>query len=283
MSSIKVFWVLIYFIVSNISLAQNTSFDLPEEIVQQLPLLMVDRKTDDPDSYMITEELVGVVLPQKSYRVTLEGLVVKQQSDNKAVSYAFYDSQVLPPFISVSGEWVQAEKAEGSNANILGGNGRLKIGNKTLAIPVAQTNSANLEYYGARMLKFGDEVIFETDRALPVFRMQIGINYAKNYLLKNNFGGGFYLEYHDMPHFHMPLNEESGGYLILGKKAENNSYHLSAFSIPFGAAIYTPGNVIHDDALLVGSYQVVYSVTENFSTVTVTGPEGSPVNVQAIE
>jgi hypothetical protein len=81
-----------------------------------------------------------------------------------------------------------------------------------------------------------------------------------------DLGGGVYLEYHNNPHFHMPLEEYCSGYLVLCKK-ENDKYYIDAFKIPYGYAIYTPGNIIHNDCFLVGKYLVVYSVSKEYSTV----------------
>ena len=96
--------------------------------------------------------------------------------------------------------------------------------------------------------------------------MSIGENYANDFLLKEDYGGGCYLEYHDTPHFHKPITEDSSGYLILGKVIHNKC-HLNAFSIPYGYGIYTPPFVIHCDGFLIGKYMVVYTFTPNYSTV----------------
>ena len=274
---------IIYFFASNLLLAKGASFkELPDEIKRDIPLLMVDRQSDTPDSYMITEKIVGAILPTKIYHLTLEGLI-ESEADFMGEPSESHNTVVEPPLISVAGQWVHGDSADDRSANILGGFGTLEIENDLLVIPAAQTNSDTLAYYGARLLDLGDEIVFDTSKALPICTMSIGENYRENYLLKEKLGGGFYLEYHDMPHFHMPLNDQARGYLILGKKADDGSYQLSAFNIPFGKAIYTPGNIIHDDALLIGKYQVVYSVTENFSTVVVKGPEGRLAKVKVIE
>ena len=65
----------------------------------------------------------------------------------------------------------------------------------------------------------------------------------------------------------MPLDRETSGYLILGKKVKSYAYHLSAFAIPYACAIYTPPGIIHNDSFLVGRHAVIYAQTKNFSTV----------------
>lgn len=257
-------------------LGQNslaTNLNLPDQIIKDISLIMVNRSASTPDSFMITEEIVGATSPGKVYKVTALGLceTKKTAPNHKALaSLAMH----VPNHVAIKGEWLENIDREDRSANILGGFGVLKYQNKTLAIPVAESTKENLLFYGAKLLDFNDELVIDANRPLPICTMNIGEKYVEDYLLKESLGHGFYLEYHDMPHFHMPLDENSKGYLILGKKAEDNILHLSAFSIPFGKAIYTPGNIIHDDAMLIGKYQVIYSVTENFSTVIVTSPGG---------
>ncbi len=96
--------------------------------------------------------------------------------------------------------------------------------------------------------------------------MNIGENYVEHFLFKEDGGGGCYLEYHNTPHLHIPINKNSCGYLILGKFVDNK-VHLSAFKIPFGYAIYTSPFTVHCDGFLVGDYTVLYTVTPNYSTV----------------
>ena len=108
--------------------------------------------------------------------------------------------------------------------------------------------------------------------------MEVGENYVPDYIYP--IGGGIYLEYHDFPHFHMPVNSECRGYLILGKYQDGDIL-LSAFKIPCGYAIYTPPQVIHNDIFLIGRYIVVYALTREYSTVTLRDKEGEclPVDV----
>ena len=70
------------------------------------------------------------------------------------------------------------------------------------------------------------------------------------------------------PHFHMPLNKNADGYVILGRII-NDICYLSAFNIPYNYAIYIKPNVIHCDAYLTGDYLVVYTKTEEYSTVLI--------------
>lgn len=46
--------------------------------------------------------------------------------------------------------------------------------------------------------------------------MNIGETYLEHYLKVPKLEGGTYIEYHDRPHFHLPLNRSASGHMILG-------------------------------------------------------------------
>lgn len=97
--------------------------------------------------------------------------------------------------------------------------------------------------------------------------MIIGERYVENYLLNEDFGGGFYIEYHSCPHYHQPLDEKSKGWLILGKFTDDEKHvRLSAFKISFGYGVYMPPNVLHCDAFLTGNYLVAYTAAKEYKT-----------------
>ena len=138
----------------------------------------------------------------------------------------------------------------------------------------------NLEYYGAVLFHIGDQICLNHYNDLPVTKMNIGDNYVKGFLLNEELGGGCYLEYHNTPHFHMPLNEQASGHLILGKITDSGC-QLSAFKIPYGCAIYTKPLTIHCDGYLTGDYLVVYTVTDSYLTMLLKNKENkAPVNVK---
>lgn len=251
--------------------------ELPESIAKQLDQILVRREAPEPESYMISWGLSGFVEPKTDYLIGPWGPVknfLPYSGLGDTFSGAARTGQ-KPDHLTIEGYWKYASKKKFSDSNILGGNGDLFVQSKNIWIPEAKTTAENLSWYGAKLISHGDVIRFETDVALPVAQMSIGKHYSENYLQDKALGGGFYLEYHDRPHFHMPVDQNAGGYLILGKilkKREGQqgfraTIALSAFKIPYGRAIYTGLNVLHDDGLLTGNYAVVYSVTENFSTV----------------
>ena len=94
-----------------------------------------------------------------------------------------------------------------------------------------------MSYYGATLLPMDKVVRFSNDN-FPIFEMEIGENYIRDYIMTEE-GGGFYLEFHnDQPHFHMPL--DGSGYYLLGKWAEElGMIQVTAFEIPKDfAALY---------------------------------------------
>ena len=107
--------------------------------------------------------------------------------------------------------------------------------------------------------------------------MTIGKNYYEGYIKGKD--KGIYLEYHDTGHFHMPLNEQCSGFLLLGKKMAyckrtyEHQIYLTGFEIPYGYAIYTPPNTIHCDLFLTGKYKVAYTMTNNYSTAIIKNKE----------
>lgn len=245
--------------------------------------IMVSRKTDIINSQMETVAIIGTIDPNKCYKICNDNIIMVDNNKKNKIKYLtnknikfelnlknkLHNSK--PKCIKIKNirkKWNDKKQNSNINSNILGNNGTLELNKNYLTIPIAKTTKNNLAFYNAKLLKFDDIVQFDITGTLPITIMNIGENYVKHFLLDNNKGGGCYIERHSTPHFHMPLDENSNGYLILGKTI-NNICHLSAFQIPYGFAIYTLPNVIHCDGYLVGNYLVVYTITEEYSTVLI--------------
>tara|TARA_Y100000739_G_scaffold183963_1_gene162377 strand:+ start:386 stop:1126 length:741 start_codon:yes stop_codon:yes gene_type:complete len=237
--------------------------------------IFVHRIGNDPNSFMITEQIIGTVKKKKNYRVSFEGLLETQEkvSANQAIT-----NPSVPRYIQIKGDWNPDATKEIHQANLLGGTGTLTISESKIEIPGNQATPELLSFYGATLFKIGDIFQFETNAELPVTTMNIGETYVEHYLKLPNLGGGTYIEYHDRPHFHLPLDRSASGHLILGH-FKSNEYILSAFMIPFGYGIYTPPELLHADAYLIGRYMVVYSITEHFSTVLFKNKKNKLVDV----
>jgi hypothetical protein len=251
--------------------------ELPDDILLDFGKLVVNRRGDGPTSYMITEDVIGHVSPKRRYLATLEGLIPTDQDPGPTDRTR--KPAAAPNHVRFSGTWDRLEDVESKDANILGGFGTLTLKQPALHIPAALPTADALAYYGARLVKLGDAVEFETDHNLPVALMAIGATYVDQYLKIKDKGGGAYIEDHDRPHLHMPLEADAGGHMLLGCR-EGDDYLLSAFPIPYGTALYTPPYALHADAFLVGRYLVVYSVTKNYSTVVFMSEERDLIDVR---
>lgn len=238
--------------------------------------IKVKRSGPSPNSFMITDDIIGSVSPKNRYLATLDGLI---KTNNISIDNNEFIEVSEPNYVLIEGEWTPAINDETSNANLLGGFGTLKLKDSVLNIPENIATKENLAYYGAKLIKLGDVFEFDTDAELPVTIMNIGSTYVEDYLKIESLGGGAYIEYHDRPHFHLPLDSKAEGHMIIGHQ-KGSDYRLSAYKIPFGYGIYTPPHLLHADAFLVGKYLVVYSVTEHFSTVLLKSRNDELVDVR---
>ncbi|WP_257263238.1 hypothetical protein [Endozoicomonas sp. ONNA2] len=246
--------------------------ELPADLRQDLPVLLVNRKGDHCSAFMRTENIIGHAEPGKNYRLTWQGLAPEPMANAAKPLPA----PVTPSLVNARGEWIKDVDLTTKDANILGGMGSffLPDGEEELVIPRAQTTREHLAFYGCQLIKVGEQVSFDSTGNLPVTITSIGEQYVDSYLMDQDKGGGTYLEVHDRPHLHMPLNKDAGGYLIIGRHTQEGDYLMSAFQVPFGYAIVMAPWVIHSDAYLVGRYLVIYSATPEFSTVIIRRKNG---------
>lgn len=226
--------------------------------------IIIDRRGEAEESNMTTVNIIGEIKPESVYKLTSDGLK-KVEREVK-----------VPPHVILEGEWYSDELVQLSNgSNILGDNGIFSTETNQLVIPVMEATEENLKYYNCRLLGIDDEVEFQTNGELPITVVEIGKNYVEEYLYGS--GHGSYLEYHKTPHYHRGMNEEARGYLVVGKwycdeESNEDEYfckiQLSAVKIPFGKAVYMSPFVVHTDQFLIGKYEVVYTKSVVYSTVT---------------
>lgn len=268
---------------------------LPDDILRDVEHLEVDRRGEADDAFMVTYEIVGHVAPGQAYSIGDKAIVDAPAASGvpTGVSTGVPTGVIVqgappPPHVRLSGDWDTSVSVETEQANILGDVGILTLDTDEILIPEAPCTAEMLAFYGGRLLGTGETFEIDANANLPVTRMEIGAGYADGYLHVASKGGGAYLEHHDRPHLHMPLDEEAGGYLILGRRDDSGDgssdnradYLVSGFRIPYGSAVYTPPEVLHADPYLTGNYLVVYSVTENFSNAVLRGPGGGVVTVE---
>ena len=272
----------------------------------------------DPDSsYMTTNNVLHEVKIDKFYQITLDGndyvddqgieghppclkyvgdaSDANDQSSSEKLTDSRHEKDLktvkIPPHCKLFGTWTHPKLEGYDESNILGELGTLKLNDSKIEkiIPVPEnTTQEFLNYYGAVLYKIGDITKFDLNHKgklfdetrIPVTVTSVGENYIQNYIYSNK-AGGVYVEYHRLPHFHMPMNENCGGQLMLGKKIKDkNEFHFSAFKIPYGYAIYTLPGTIHNDCWLLGNYFVCYGCTEDFSTVRILDSEGDVARIR---
>lgn len=246
-------------------------------MLSRFDYIKVDRRGESKKAYMTTIDIIGSVFPGITYRFADDAknnspMLIQMNSDDTC-DLPFYNTilseeQSIPPTSEFTGEWINNNNnVNKTDCNILGEDGELIIdcasNLKYIDVPSVEASVYNLEYYGCKLIHFGEHLTFETDDEIPITIMKIGKDYVSDYLMKIS---GEYLEYHNRPHLHAPYDVNARGYLILGKSI-GDLYHLTAYTIPYGCAIYTPPYVIHSDAHLIGKYMTVYSATPNYSTV----------------
>ncbi len=237
--------------------------------------LWLDRVGEDANAYMRTTSVLTPVLSPRSSFIIKGGTVTPSPVSSGQQILA---TEIMPPRAKIKGEWYGENEGE-TEGSILGGIGEMILNEKIINIPVVIASPENLAYYGVRLIKDGEIMDVESPVPLVIAGVTVGENYIKGFIMRREHGGGEYLEYHDTPHFHMPLNKDADGVLILGKQ-DDNSYYVTAYKIPFGYGIYTPPNVLHSDAHLLGHYLVMYTYTNNFSTVNLKTQTGELVQVQ---
>jgi hypothetical protein len=249
---------------------------LPDDLMADLDMLIVNRQGEDALAYMVTESVIGHIVPNASYRLGANNL---HRTERPTAKISVSNLCGPPPHVRATGRWSTFEDADSNDANILGDFATLTLTQSELVIPVAPSTPEALAFYSARLIRIGDDVAFETNSNLPIAVVRIGETYVEDYLKVERLGGGTFIEYHDRPHLHMPLDEASSGCLLFGR-SEGDNLLFSAFEIPFGHAIYTPPYTLHADSYLVGRYLVVYSVTKNYSTAIFRTSENNLVDVR---
>ncbi|XP_056022748.1 uncharacterized protein LOC130055156 [Ostrea edulis] len=119
-----------------------------------------------------------------------------------------------------------------------------------------------LEYYGCTFAEGKSEKV-----SLPYRHAVQDFTYKNDYLAdyveKKNGGAG--LERHGFSHIDCPLDEDSG-FFILGKM-DRDELHLTAFKIPRRQTLYIPGNCIHSNDYLKGTWRTMLSDETNIDHV----------------
>lgn len=217
---------------------------------------------------MDTLGLLTVVQSRDVFQVN--GKTVKPSSELFALDLEQEATHPLrvtqPDHLEFIAEWDPKVFTSGQGNNILGDNGGFYFNESNLRVPVVKATAETLAYYGAVLIPANTAVRFPNEAPFPLWIMEVGNDYVKDYIMTENGGGGFYLEFHhDQPHFHMIVN--GGGHYLLAKKVGENQYHLTAFELSNGQAVFTKKGAIHCDAALTGEIVCGYTASEDCETV----------------
>lgn len=225
--------------------------------------IIVDRKGTSPTSFMKTTKIIKEINPRFIYKITKNNLI---KTNKLSSNFVFKKTDIIiPRYAEIYGQW-KNNKLKYNKENILGQSSIFNSFYPFYKIPVDFTTQERLAFYGCYLYKNNSTIAFESDTCIPLTSMNIGKKYFSNYIMNKNLGNGFYLEYHDRPHYHQPLDINSRGFIILAKKFSEVIYLVTAFKIPFGYSLYIPPYVLHNDCCLIGKYNVIYSKTKKYST-----------------
>jgi hypothetical protein len=227
--------------------------------------LFVKRLGTTDDSYMITTDLIYIFPIQCT--ILFDRNTIKCTNKTNFIQIPKMLHPETPNFTIVEGNFFLKENNRSfiSKNNILGNNSIFYTKTSVIQIPIIKCTSELLQFYGCTMLSNGDTLKLNNQTEMPFFKIIIGENYKNGFLLKEGLGEGFYIETHDTPHIHQPTNINSEGHLVLAKRYDNMLL-LSKVRIPYGKAIYIPPNTYHNDSLLIGDYNVLYTKTNNYQT-----------------
>jgi hypothetical protein len=237
--------------------------------------IFVNRLGTSENAFMITHRLICIYKPNTVMYLKDGNLIETDYLPNEITqSY-----RSIPPNIVINGklnDYIQTTE----NNNILGKNQIMILDNSCeISIPVAETTEQHLAFFGCKLIMNDTPFELKNEIEMPLFQMSIGEKYVEDYLLKDTYGGGFYIERHNAPHYHQSLNKNSRGYLILGKQIKNGIL-LSKFRIPPECAIHTPSNVYHNDAYLIGDYLVIYNKTDDYNTYVLKTSDNKIITVK---
>jgi len=265
--------------------------------------IIVERRGKDSskqrEAFMITEGIMMEVFRGETYAMVVNPKTATPEIQKRMVPVGgkvkqrtAISPEVCPQFLELPCKWdVERVIQHQEETNIFGKNSMLLVDRDVVTVPISATTPENLACFGAELITPADTFAFDIPPlrdCLPLSKMRVGKDYVGGFIMRDAedvVGGsdetcfsGVYLERHDVPHFHMPLNDSTRGCLMLGKiekcgdgdgDGDGKKLQLCAFNIAYGTAVYTHPWTLHNDCFLVGEFAVVYASTENFHTGTV--------------
>lgn len=170
-----------------------------------------------------------------------------------------------------------------SNNNILGADINFYINENMVIIPRLSISIGALLFYGVSVLRDCESIFLDNPIDFNLYNVEIGKNYVKDYLLNKEFGKGFYLESHGLPHiYHFNSNKHSG-YIIVAKKL-NSIFLIHAIDVSQmkDCILVINPYVYHSDAYLVGSINVAYGKINDYKTYIILDNYKNIVNFEIV-
>jgi hypothetical protein len=240
--------------------------------------IFVKRNGISNDSFMITKKIKDIYKPFQLVQQESNQLI--KIDDDKLITNNKLTSIKKPKQVILNGKIILDETNEKivTDNNILGSNSIFQIDAKNITIPIEEIKPEYLNYYGVKLIEHNEIFNLNNRLEIALYEMEIGKNYLDDFLVKQNYGNGIYIESHDLPHYYFTNDTESSGYLIIGEQTVSG-FALTGFALGVNKTIYIPPYVYHCDGCLVGKYDVIYGKTENYRTYLIHDREDKVVEV----
>jgi len=182
--------------------------------------------------------------------------VLETESEGIAAEIKIKHEVPVPRHAQIRVERSSWRSAAGSERE----SGTLELSPEALAtvVPIEIATRTLLDFYDCTLIDLNSKGKIKLHDT-HVFQ---DFTYAKDYF-KRYTQGCSGLEFHDFVHVECPLdNLNKSGMFLLGKwNADGNALFLTAFRIPQMHALYVPGDVVHSNDYLCGTWRTMLSWT----------------------
>lgn len=147
--------------------------------------------------------------------------------------------------------------------------GILEVGQEEVQLPIFDATQCDLSSFKAQLVRndqpfvIATEKVGSSDSFCPVSYL-FEEEYAQGQMQE---GGGLFLETHDFSQTMTPLDEQAGGFIMLGRWADEakSQLELIGVKIPFGFTLIVGKDCIHGDTTFKGMYMM--AMTSNHKTM----------------
>lgn len=246
---------------------------------------LVVRKTKEGEVVMEATHLLSVMVPGEDLHLN-EMPLCNSTEDSPAPNepVSLHDAEV-----DVDARWYSPEVKPvitDNNANIFGRYGSFEIVNSPSnlelpAVSLENLSDEDLQTYHAQRLSpthdtYKNFNTFDKDLFGIVYMYK---DYLNKYALKEDLGGGWFIEHHNFPQFFKPMNKQCGGAVILGRLiSEDDKTHIGHYKFvsikmkyPDGIAIES--DVIHGNSSFEGPWAISSTTIGKASIALMRTPE----------